>query len=216
MMTDRFALRVSSAISTRREGRASHQGTGKRWDALSGCMPSIPPQSNPGVIQMRVDALMSKVVAACSPSDSRATATRIVWDRDIGFLPVIDAESRPVGTITDRDVAMAAYMKGCPLTEIPVGELMATKVCCSPADAEVAAVEEMMQDAQIRRIPVVGGGHKLVGVISVNDLTRASVDAKVGGGVKPAEVAAMLAVIGMPRGEDAQDTAAHRNSGHRP
>jgi len=151
---------------------------------------------------MKIETLMSKSLAACVPDDSLATATRLMWDRDIGFLPVVDGEGRPVGAITDRDIAMAAYMRSRPLAEIPVGEVMSCNVVCCPAGDEISDAQEMMQDLQVRRLPVVSREGKLVGVVSVTDLARASVDPKLGNGIRTAEVASTLAVIGAPRAGD--------------
>jgi len=148
---------------------------------------------------MKIEALMSKSLAACSPNESLATATRIMWDRDIGFLPVVDDEGRPVGTITDRDVAMGAFISSRPLSDLPVGAVMAINVACCSATDEVSHAEQMMQELQVRRLPVVSSDGRLVGVVSINDLSRACVDPKFGNGVPAAEVAATLAVISAPR-----------------
>jgi predicted transcriptional regulator len=77
---------------------------------------------------MKTEALMSKSLAACSPGDSLGTAAQIMWDRDIGFLPVVEPDGRVVGTITDRDIAMGGFINGRALNEISVGQVMSTRV----------------------------------------------------------------------------------------
>ena len=49
-----------------------------------------------------------------------ARAAQLMWDHDFGALPVVDADGRLVGMITDRDICMAAYLRGQPLHDISV------------------------------------------------------------------------------------------------
>jgi CBS domain-containing protein len=48
--------------------------------------------------------LMTRDVATCRPEDPMAAAARIMWERDCGIVPVVDADGRPVGVVTDRDL----------------------------------------------------------------------------------------------------------------
>jgi CBS domain-containing protein len=119
---------------------------------------------------MKVEQLMTRDVKTCAPQDSLSRAAQLLWENDIGALPVVDGEGRVVGMVTDRDVCMAAYFKGRPLAEIRVDETMARKVySCLSADP-VGDAERMMRGYQIRRLPVMDSGSRLVGMLSLNDL----------------------------------------------
>lgn len=144
---------------------------------------------------MKTEALMCKSVAVCSPSDSLATAAGLMWDRDTGFLPVVDSELRVVGTITDRDIAMGALVNGARLRDIPVSQVMAKQLASVRADQEIDELEAMMKRAQVRRMPVVDGSGRLVGVISLNDLALASVNSRYRDGVDLEGVVDTLAAI---------------------
>jgi CBS domain-containing protein len=151
---------------------------------------------------MRIEQLMAKDVATCGPDDTLHQAARLMWERDCGFVPVVEgAGRRVVGVVTDRDACMAAYTRGHPLTEIRVGDVMSARVrACQPAD-ELTAAEEVMREAKVHRLPVVDGVGRLVGVISLADLAR---EAARGAGSKrravtPAEVGVTLASIREPR-----------------
>jgi CBS domain-containing protein len=123
---------------------------------------------------MRIEQLMATDVATCGPDDTLNQAARIMWERDCGFVPVVEnAQSRrAVGVITDRDVCMAAYTRGKPLPEIRVREVMSTRIrSCKPGDTPAAA-EGIMGEAQVHRLPVVDEGGRLFGVISLADLAR--------------------------------------------
>ncbi len=59
---------------------------------------------------MNVGDLMTRDVKTCRSHDSLDRAARIMWDHDCGCVPVVDANGKAVGMITDRDVCMALSM----------------------------------------------------------------------------------------------------------
>jgi CBS domain-containing protein len=141
---------------------------------------------------MRVADIMSPRVYSCLDSDSLNTATQVMWENDCGAVPIVDAEGRLVGIVTDRDACMAAYTQGKPLAEIAVTTPMASEVItCAPEDTVIAA-EERMQRYQIRRLPVVDDERRVVGMLSLNDIACR--------GLSPSEVAVTMAAVCRPRG----------------
>jgi CBS domain-containing protein len=118
---------------------------------------------------MKVESFMTQGVHVVRPQDNLAAAAKAMWEGDCGALPVVDGE-RVVAMLTDRDVCMAAYMQGRRLTEIPVSVAMSKRlVTCQPEDA-VDVAEERMRQHQVRRLPVVDGGQRLLGILSLNDI----------------------------------------------
>lgn len=144
---------------------------------------------------MTAERVMTRDVASCSPSDTLNHAAQLMWERDCGVIPVVQ-DDRVVGMVTDRDCCMAAYTKGRRLDEISVGEIMANDVKCCTPDERVADVERRMSEFQIRRMPVVLDGGRLVGILSMNDLALAAERGMAG----PEEVAETLAQISHHRG----------------
>lgn len=152
---------------------------------------------------------MTRAVVACRAGEPLSHAAQIMWEHDCGCVPVLDDESRVVGMITDRDACMAAYTRGLRLDQIRVGEAMSGGVhVCRPGDAlEVA--EQTMQSAQVRRLPVVDGAHRLVGLLSLNDLARVG-HSPLGfcsDALAPAAVARTLAAVSEPRSPHGVDGA---------
>jgi CBS domain-containing protein len=144
---------------------------------------------------MKVSDVMTKKVVTCRPHDTLNAAAHHMWSSDIGALPVVDG-GVVKGMITDRDIAMAAYLRGGRLSELPVSNSMSKSIhCCRPEDA-VSAAEKIMADHQIRRLPVVNGD-KLVGILSLNDLARASANG--GGKLTAEEVGRTLSAVTSPR-----------------
>jgi CBS domain-containing protein len=144
---------------------------------------------------MKVSSLLQREVISCTINDNLQRAAQLMWDHDIGCLPVVDTEGHVAGMVTDRDVCMAAYTQGRPLHGLPVTLAMATHVFACGANDELATVERAMSKYQIRRMPVIDDQGYPVGIISLNDIVRAANTGK----VPPAEVASTLAAVSTPR-----------------
>lgn len=121
---------------------------------------------------MQVNDLMTRDVQLIGPGDTIERAARIMAENDIGFLPVTDGE-RLVGTLTDRDIAIRAVAagKGPAAT---VGEAMTEDIKYCFQEDDIADVTANMGDVQVRRLPVVDGGKRLVGVLSLGDVATQS------------------------------------------
>lgn len=124
---------------------------------------------------MRVEQLMTRTVKTCTPTDSLERAAGIMWDYDCGALPVVAGDEeggRVVGMLTDRDVCMAAYTQGRALREIPVASAMSQRLCTCRATDAVGVALKVMETNQLHRLPVVDGGDRLIGLLSLADLWR--------------------------------------------
>lgn len=148
---------------------------------------------------MRVEEIMTRQLETCHPEDPLSQAAQKMWEHDIGSLPVLGADGRVTSVITDRDIAMAAYIRGTVLADIKVADAMSHRlVTVQPAD-ELRVVEDRMRSEQVRRIPVVDAMGFLKGMVTVNDLAHHLRNLKSAEGVEPAEVAGTLAAISSPR-----------------
>lgn len=147
---------------------------------------------------MKVAQLMSKDgFACCCPHESLARASQLMWEHDCGVVPVAE-DGVVVAMLTDRDVCMAAYTQNRPLTEIPISVAMSRQLhACSPDD-EVEQALTLMRRHQVRRLPVLDGDHRLVGLLSQNDLVQAAARPK--SPLPPREVLLTLAGIGERHG----------------
>ncbi len=121
---------------------------------------------------MRVKELMTSSPSVCTLDDTTNEAARIMWERDCGAVPVVDRNGHVAGMITDRDICIAAYFQGEPLSKIRVADVMSRELCVCTPDDEVAAAERVMKENQVRRLPVVTNGQILVGILSVSDLAQ--------------------------------------------
>jgi CBS domain-containing protein len=114
---------------------------------------------------------MTKDVQTCRPGTNLADAAMRMWRNDCGVLPVIADGQKVVAMITDRDICMAGATKHRDLTDIRVNEVTSGKVySCSP-DADIHDALKIMQQKQVRRLPIIRSEDgKLVGILSMNDV----------------------------------------------
>jgi CBS domain-containing protein len=147
---------------------------------------------------MKIQDLMTTGARACRASDNLSVAAQAMWEGDLGWLPVLDEDRRVVGVITDRDITMAAHLRGSPLWALSVGDAMAKVVYTVASDERLRAASRLMAEHQLRRLPVVDADGRLAGVVTLATFAQAAA----GNGrlpVKPREVAGMLAAITAPR-----------------
>jgi CBS domain-containing protein len=156
---------------------------------------------------MKVRDIMSSAPVTCSPADTLNRASELMWNRDVGCVPVVDDEQRLVAMLTDRDVCMAAYTQGRPLSELPVSGAMSDGAhTCAPEDT-VEKAERLMLEHQVRRLPVVDRERHVVGVLSLNDVARACCAGLRRGRpeVRTDDVVRTLGAVGEPRAPASAD-----------
>ena len=69
---------------------------------------------------MKVEDVMTKDVASCGPDDVLAVPARVMWEHDCGMVPVVDADKKVLGVLTDRDICMSALIEGKSLHDLLV------------------------------------------------------------------------------------------------
>jgi CBS domain-containing protein len=123
---------------------------------------------------MKVREIMTPNPGCCTPEDSPQRAALLMRNLDVGAVPIIDNEEsrRPVGIVTDRDLSLGVVAQGLDPTTSRLIDCMTTEViCCTPED-DVHAVSALMQERQIRRVPVVDEGGACCGIVAMADLAR--------------------------------------------
>ena len=144
---------------------------------------------------MKTEALMTRNVATCRPDDSLEQAAHLMWDWDVGCVVVTDGQQKPIGMITDRDVAMAAYTQGALLREIRVETVMARRLWACSVNTSLKEIEDKMRTAQVRRLPVVGFDGELVGIVTLGDIARSAHSSPLRGVTELPGLASTLASI---------------------
>lgn len=106
-------------------------------------------------------------------------AAEMMREMDVGALPICGDDNRLHGMITDRDIVIRCLAEGADPSAMTAGELAQGTPHTVTADSDVRDVLRMMEEHQVRRIPVIEN-HRLVGMISEADLGRNLSDADVG------------------------------------
>lgn len=121
---------------------------------------------------MKIREIMSREPACCVLNDSAQAVAKMLCDRNIGSLPVVaDQQSkRLVGIITDRDLCCSVVARGIDAKATPIEKLITvTPVSCRDGE-NVEACERLMQQHQVRRIPIVDAENCVIGIVSQADL----------------------------------------------
>jgi CBS domain-containing protein len=130
---------------------------------------------------------MTRNPVSARPDDTVASVARLMKENDIGPVPIVDDNSskRLVGIVTDRDLAIKVVAAGRDPQSTPVKEVMTTNVITCRDDDDIETALNAMSTQQLRRIPVVDDGNKLLGIIAQADIaTRMNEPEKTGEVVK--------------------------------
>jgi CBS domain-containing protein len=109
----------------------------------------------------------------CAADTSLAEAAQAMWEADCGILPVTE-DGKLVGVVTDRDMYIALATKNARAAQLTVGTVANLDVATCAPDDDVSAVLDTMIERRVRRVPVVGFGGLLVGIVSLNDIAVAA------------------------------------------
>ena len=118
---------------------------------------------------MKIRDVMTRDVHLARPGDTLQDVARRMHDGNFGFMPVADGDTL-IGTITDRDIVVRAIAGGVP-TSAPVVEFITRDPHTARADDDLKTVLDSMGSRQIRRLPVLDKNGRLVGVVSLGDLS---------------------------------------------
>jgi CBS domain-containing protein len=130
---------------------------------------------------MQLSSFCMLDVACCSRRTTVLEAAHLMRRKHTGDLVVIDDDEEkpsPLGVITDRDIVVEVLGKGLDPAVTTVGSVIRTPVVVAEEGEDSSVVLERMRAQGVRRIPVVGLGGKLVGIVTVDDmLSRLASDA---------------------------------------
>jgi CBS domain-containing protein len=119
---------------------------------------------------MKISDVMTTDVQTVTPDQSAQEAASFMLSSDAGAIPVTEGD-RLIGMITDRDIAVRGVAKGHG-PDTRVSELMTNDVVAAQIDDDTDEVAARMNEAQVRRLPVIDGQQKLCGIVSLSDLTQ--------------------------------------------
>ena len=127
---------------------------------------------------MDIRSVMTPDPAACQADSPVREVARLMLENDIGLVPVIDAAGRPVGTVTDRDIALRVVAEGRDPQQCTAQDCMTSPVTTVSLDTSPADAMDRMEAGQIRRLLVVDTEGRLCGVVAQADVALSGRDRK--------------------------------------
>lgn len=130
---------------------------------------------------MLVQEWMTKEVLTISPETSMMKASRLMKDKKIRRLPVVDESRRVVGIVSDRDIKDASPSKATTLdmhelyyllSELKIKDIMTKNPVCARSNDSVEGVALVMMERNFGGMPVVDDDNKIVGIITESDIFR--------------------------------------------
>jgi len=116
-------------------------------------------------------AAKGREVVTIEPGATLKSAVALLAERRIGAVPVLGADNRIVGILSERDIVRAVAEAGAAALEEPVSQSMTRKVSTCTESETIASLMERMTAGKFRHLPVVDQG-RLVGIVSIGDVVK--------------------------------------------
>lgn len=121
---------------------------------------------------MRVTDIMSADPTCCrSDTTLREVAEKMV-EFDCGEIPVCDDRGKPIGVVTDRDIVCRLIAKGHDPMQAVAEDCMSEPVVTTSPDMDIEECARLMEQYQVRRLPVVDAQGVCVGIVAQADFAR--------------------------------------------
>lgn len=120
-----------------------------------------------------VNTIMSPNPAFCRPETPLPEVARLMLDHDCGQIPVVDENGHPIGVVTDRDIVVRVLAQIRDPSDARAADAMTTPAYTILDNSDLKECICLMEDIQVRRVPVTDQAGKLVGMVSLADLALA-------------------------------------------
>ena len=123
---------------------------------------------------LRVRDVMTSNPTCCEAKTNLRDVARMMKDCDCGLIPIVENEQnqKPVGTITDRDIAIRVVAEGKNPLEHTAADCMTTPCISCQDESSLEDCIQVMQENQIRRIVVVDQNGSCCGIVAQADIAR--------------------------------------------
>ncbi len=124
---------------------------------------------------MAIGEICSRDVVLAHRQMSVREAARLMREYHVGALVIVEETGegrRPVGVLTDRDIAVGIVAKGLDADALRVDEVMAPQLVTAGERDGVAETMELMRAKGVRRVPVVDARGLLVGIVTADDFVE--------------------------------------------
>lgn len=120
---------------------------------------------------MLVKEVMSSTAITIDENENLKAAARKMRDMDIGCLPVCQTDGDLTGIVTDRDIICRGVADGLDTDAMIVSDVMSKDLTWCNINEDIEDAIRLMENQQIRRLPVLDGDKKLVGILTLGDIS---------------------------------------------
>jgi CBS domain-containing protein len=127
---------------------------------------------------MEARDIMTADPAVCEMLQPVMDAARMMEECDCGAIPVVEnrESNRLMGIITDRDIVLRSVAKGLDPMDTPVAVCMTKEISFVRPDSQLEEVQQIMENLQVRRVPVVDENECVIGMVSISDIVHTRTD----------------------------------------
>ena len=131
---------------------------------------------------MKVKDVMTPDPACCTPDTGLRQVAEMFVEFDCGAVPVVDSleSGRPIGIVTDRDIACRAIAKGRNALDLTARDCMTSPCMTVSLEESLDDCCKLMEDKRVRRVLVVDQGGRCCGIVSQADVARHASKGKAG------------------------------------
>jgi len=122
---------------------------------------------------MKVREAMHEGVEWVGPETTLSELARKMRDEDIGAVP-IGENDRLIGMVTDRDIVIRALPGGRDIASLTARDVMTEGIVYCRANEELGDALRIMEDKKIRRLPVLNEDKRMIGILSLGDVSSAA------------------------------------------
>jgi CBS domain-containing protein len=117
---------------------------------------------------MKIREVMTESVVTAPPDSPVRDVAELMRERNVGSVVLVDVDERPVGFVTDRDLAIGVVADGREASD-PADAHATSPVITGEPDMDVQDAAQLMVQHGIRRLPVLDG-ERMVGILTLDDL----------------------------------------------
>ena len=120
---------------------------------------------------MKVKDVMHKGASWVKPETKLAAIAKIMQEEDIGAVPVGE-DDRLIGMVTDRDIICLGLANHKSITKLAARDVMSAGIVYCRENEEVDDAIRIMEAKKIRRLPVINEDQRMVGMLSIGDISH--------------------------------------------
>jgi CBS domain-containing protein len=124
---------------------------------------------------MKVKNCMHKGAQWVSPDTPVKAVAKAMREQDVGAIPVGEND-RLIGMVTDRDIVVRGVADGKDIAALTARDVMTEGIAWCRDSDDLSHAANMMQSKQIRRLPVIDKNKRMVGILSLGDLSAAGTE----------------------------------------